>query len=1001
MNKRQKAEGSQPEPVPGSPSTGTVESLLGLSHPPPPLYSQVERSASTLDEASPVTSRKRKRNDTRSRREKSDSEANDEPSRTAASQDYSHARSSGRVRDDSVSCQVATVVPRLIRTKTLSVDIGKADCVPSSVLAKAFPSRNSDTWAQVTDVSSRKRVPNSQATEDISPSVRAESSSQCSEGKALHSEENSCTNKHALADGSTTVTNTVDPDHVSQNSDLSVHKVKTSISELNPMTSDIRPLRSEKGLVGDRTGCGLEPKTVAADKYAVGPGDLGVLLADIGRLKALLVDDKESRRVDCLPVINRNRSTGEPRQKDKGKSSRRSERGSSGSENALVDDRNLCRSEPESSTSSIILSESVSKSDASDLLSSTNDLTSDKALPVLSKPSAQSTPKSSRRSDSCALSAETSALLTGDASSLRSEIKKPETIVRQKNDQRLHESQPSLSTTDTLNPRHDPTDSPAGSERLNRSSNRADGQPEDGSNYWPSNLLANQTESSPRAADSKSLSQAGPSPKTVELRPRLADSHGGERVESCTGASDSGETIQPGFKIAELGCETITELNILAEIRETSTQHLPNISESRAESPEDSNHVPHRPEVVCGLSSQEGVEPFSRLSANTLSPLSKSEPFPVVPAVAVTHNTNEICKEKSASNENITERPMSVDLLSDEGNTGASGGECLVVTRDSIQPVTGTATSGIINFDVVESYGSKMETLDPQRSIEFGKLGDTSEQAVAAPAPELKTASTTCRIRVRQDMFQDPKEEPIRACPVEEPIQDLVKEREEEEQDQVDRDRWAVEEDKKWLKRSVRDEDVLDTAGARSPPPRTLSRRLDYRRQRRHQWRSPVDGASPRQGALSGVPPAKPKSGGQELITLNLNTESLDPEPPGLLLSDWQLSIQPLTALSSSPVVTSSSSSCQLVVTPLMTSSSQLMMTSPSSQAVMGSNYLSHKLKLRQPRVGPAQETSGGRESSSASCSLPQGKRLFFYKFSQCKFPQYRRDRTCPADLRS
>jgi hypothetical protein len=233
-------------------------------------------------------------------------------------------------------------------------------------------------------------------------------------------------------------------------------------------------------------------------------------------------------------------------------------------------------------------------------------------------------------------------------------------------------------------------------------------------------------------------------------------------------------------------------------------------------------------------------------------------------------------------------------------------------------------------------------------------------------------------------MFQEPKEELLRTCPVGEPsFQDLVKEREEEEQDQVDRDRWTVEEDKKWLKRSMRDEDVLDTAGARSPPPRTLSRRLDYRRQRRHQWRSPVDGAS--QGTLSGVAPGKPKSGGQELITLNLNTESLDPEPPGLLLSDWQLSIQPLATLSSSPVVTSSSSSCQLVVTPLMTSSSsQLMMTSPSSQAVIGSNYLSHKLKLRQPRVGPAQDTSGGRESSSASCSLPQGKRLFFYKL--CKY---------------
>jgi hypothetical protein len=323
---------------------------------------------------------------------------------------------------------------------------------------------------------------------------------------------------------------------------------------------------------------------------------------------------------------------------------------------------------------------------------------------------------------------------------------------------------------------------------------------------------------------------------------------------------------------------------------------------------------------------------------------------------------------------------MSVDLLSDIENTGVSGEECLVVTRDSIQSISGTANAGIINLDV-ETFGSKTETLDPPRNIEFGKMGDNSKQENVAPAPELKTASTTCRIRVRQDMFQDPKEELIRTCPVGEPCQDLVKEREEEEQDQVDRDRWTVEEDKKWLKRSMRDEDVLDTAGARSPPPRTLSRRLDYRRQRRHQWRSPVDGAT--QGTLSGVAPAKPKSGGQELITLNLNTESLDPEPPGLLLSDWQLSIQPLATLSSSSVVTSSSSACQLVVTPLMTSSSsQLMMTSPSSQAVIGSNYLSHKLKLRQPRVGPAQETSGGSESSASSCSLPQGKRLFFCTFS-------------------
>jgi hypothetical protein len=985
MNKRQKAEGSQPEPVQGSPST--VESLLGLSH-PPPLYSQVERSSLTLDETSPVTSRKRKRNDTRSRREKSDSEANEEPAGIAASQGDSHARSSGRRRDDSVSRQVATVLPRLIRTKTLSVDIGKADCVPSSVLAEAFPSRTSDTCAQVTNVSSQKRVPNSQATGEISPSVSAERSSQFSEDSDLVSNEISCTNKHAFAVGSTTVTNTVDPALVSQNSqlsDLSAHKGKSeSKREINPIASDERPLRSEKALIGDKTGCGLEPNTVETDKYhAVGSGDLGVLLADIGRLKALLVDDKESRRVDCLPDSNRKNCTGEPRHKEKGKSSRRSERGSSESENALVADRNLCRSEPESSTGSIILSESVSKLNAlaSDLLSTTNDLTSDKAL--LCKPSAQSTPKSSRTSDSCALSAEKSdqgALVTGDTCFLRSEIKTPETIVQQKNDQRLHESQPSLSTDDSLNPRHDSTVSPAGSERLNRSSNRADGQPEDRSNYWSSNHPADQTESSPRAADSsKSLSQVWPSPKTVELRPRLADCHGGERVESCTGATDSGETLQTGFKIAELGCETTTELSTLAEIVETSTQHLPNISESRAESPEDSNHVPHRREVVCGLSSQEGVDTCSPLSANALSPLAVSERFPVVPAGAVTRNPNEICTEISASNDSVTQRPMPVDLLSEIENTGVSGGECLVVTRDSIQSVSGTADSSIINLDVAES---KTETLDPLRSIEFGKLGDHSEQAVVALAPELKTASTTCRIRVRQDMFQDPKEEPIRTCPVGEPsVQDLVKEKEEEEQDQVDRDRWTVEEDKKWLKRSVRDEDVLDTAGARSPPPRTLSRRLDYRRQRRHQWRSPVDGAS--QGTLSGVAPAKPKSGGQELITLNLNTESLDPEPPGLLLSDWQLSIQPLATLSSSPQpVVTSSSSCQLVVTPLMTSSSsQLMMTSPSSQAVIGSNYLSHKLKLRQPRLVPAQETSGGSESS-ASCSLPKGKRLFFCKFT-------------------
>jgi hypothetical protein len=977
MNKRQKAEGSQPEPVTGSPST--VESLLGLSHPPPPLYSQVERSASILDEASPATSRKRKRNDTRSRREMSDSEANQEPSRTITSPDDSHARSSGRRRDDSVSCQVATVLPRFIRTKTLSVDIGKADCVPSSVLAEAFPSRTSDTCAQVTDVNSRKRVPNSQATEEIPPSVGAESSYQSSEDSAPLSETNSCINKHALAVDSTTGINTVDPDHVSQNSDLSVHKGKTSISEISPITSDIRPSRNEKALIGDRTECGLEPNTVATEKYAADSGDLGVLLADIGRLKALLVDDRDSRRVESLPVTNRKNCTGEQRLKEKGKSSRRSERGSIGSENALVADRNLCRSEPESSTGSIILSERVSKSDAlaSDLLRTTNDLTSNKALP-LSKPSAQSTLQSSHRSDRRALSADT----TGDTRSLRSEIKTPETIINQKNDQRLHESQPSLSTADSLNPRHNSTDSPADSERLNRSSNRADGQPEDGSIYWPSNHPADRTESSPRATDSRFLSQA--SPETVELRPWLADCHGGERVESCTGASDSGKTLHPVFKIAELGCETTTELNTLAEIVETSTQHLPNIGESRTESPEDSNHVPHRPEVVCGLPSQECDDPCSRLSANTLSPLAISESFPVVPAVAVTHNTNEICTEISASNDSITERPMSVDLLSEIGNTGASGGECLVVTRDSIQSVSGTANSGIINLDVVESSGSKTETLDPLRSIEFEKLGNNSKQAVVALAPELKTASTTCRIRVRQDMFQDPKEEPIRTCPVGEPsVQDLVKEREEEEeQDQVDRDRWAVEEDKKWLKRSMRDEDVLDTAGARSPPPRALSRRLDYRRQRRHQWRSPVDGAS--QGTLSGVAPAKPRSGGQELITLNLNTESLDPEPPGLLLSDWQLSIQPLATLSSScpqPVVTSSSSG-QLVVTPLMTSSSQLMMTSPSSQAVIGSNYLSHKLKLRQPRVGSAQDTSGGRESSSSSCSLPQGKRLFFF----CKF---------------
>jgi hypothetical protein len=65
---------------------------------------------------------------------------------------------------------------------------------------------------------------------------------------------------------------------------------------------------------------------------------------------------------------------------------------------------------------------------------------------------------------------------------------------------------------------------------------------------------------------------------------------------------------------------------------------------------------------------------------------------------------------------------------------------------------------------------------------------------------------------------------------------------------------------------------------ARSPPPRILSRRLDYRRQRRHQWRSPVDIPSSRPDGSH----EKTKGKASELITLNLNTECLDPEPPVL-----------------------------------------------------------------------------------------------------------------------
>jgi hypothetical protein len=194
----------------------------------------------------------------------------------------------------------------------------------------------------------------------------------------------------------------------------------------------------------------------------------------------------------------------------------------------------------------------------------------------------------------------------------------------------------------------------------------------------------------------------------------------------------------------------------------------------------------------------------------------------------------------------------------------------------------------------------------------------TMSETVAKNAdivPDCPVQRSTCRIRVRQDMFQDNKETE-RTVPgssssaphegkVEGEDSTFVQTTKSQEQDNRSK---LPDVEKIDSHITARDEDAM-AAEARSPPPRSLSRRLDYRRQRRHQWRSPVEAAvaSPREGRSrsSLLPsPLKPKSKGPELITLNLNTESLDPEPPpppsSLLLSalspgpaDWQLTIQP------------------------------------------------------------------------------------------------------------
>jgi len=370
--------------------------------------------------------------------------------------------------------------------------------------------------------------------------------------------------------------------------------------------------------------------------------------------------------------------------------------------------------------------------------------------------------------------------------------------------------------------------------------------------------------------------------------------------------------------------------------------------ESLAESSESLNHVQNQPGVP-SLHKQELLSlPLTRTIDNSLQ---------IVEAATVTTKNVEFFQETNTAKEDHPEQPILADLLSRIGNKAVREGEIKDVACEIVQPASSTSLSSAMNSsastNLIGDSSSNMETLavreDLIPDIEAGKVRNFVEHGTIVSAPERNYLKTTCRIRVRQDMFQDTKEEPISICPILESVQVMAKDRE-EEQEQVEDDSWAKEEDKQWLRRSMREEDVLETAGARSPPPRTLSRRLDYRRQRRHQWRSPFEGAPPSQRTLSGIAPVKDKSRGPELITLNLNTESLDPEPPGLL-SDWQLTIQPLMTSSDQPAMTSS--------------------------------YLSHKLKLRQAEAMPVpshllRETAEVGDSQSSRLQQ-QGKRVISY----------------------
>ena len=244
------------------------------------------------------------------------------------------------------------------------------------------------------------------------------------------------------------------------------------------------------------------------------------------------------------------------------------------------------------------------------------------------------------------------------------------------------------------------------------------------------------------------------------------------------------------------------------------------------------------------------------------------------------------------------------------------------------------------------SWPTEAETA---QSSTVGRPWDfVDESAVMKPEKAAGESAkvTTCRIRVRQDMFQEKKEEDISDAKVEQ--QDIAREESivvvehaemancwDEEEDIVHQQEAA------WSSGTTKEEDLKDClpAAARSPPPRILSRRLDYRRQRRHQWRSPCD--LPPATGLGGGSQVKPKRKAPELITLNLNTECLDPEPPvlhrgpdtppfydpRLAPADWQIMIQPAEA------------------------SAEVPNNNAASGASGHNNYLVHKLKLRNPKL--------------------------------------------------